>query len=613
MHWILKYLVVGTVLLHIPFLSIAQSSGNLDYLISSLETAENDSERLTILLKLSDGYKQLSPQRSLDYAQQALNLANDNQDTLYMIHSYRKIGAIYSYISSYDLALEQHLRSLELAEAFNAPVEVGFGFNSIGGTYYDMQDYDMAFKYFHQALVIRKEIGDESGMAASYNNVGEIYRIKGNLELAEEYYWRASELNDVLRQTAESQEDRDNHKRWLAVNYNNLGLVYWAKDEVKKAENFLLGSVELYKEDVVVNHSGLSSALSSLGDFYLSINDNERALDVYLSAYLEADEVGDLVQLKVSSDGLARTYKALGDYERALLYSEIHAQLRDSIFDEEKHRQVLIVQSYFETERKKEENEKLTYMNQVQELEIERRTRERYYFITGGVLLIILVMVIYGRYRSRAKSALQLQRNVEEKEILIQEIHHRVKNNLQMISSLLNLQSAKITDESVLDALDDSKSRVNSMALVHQKLYQTEEFSNINFQEYIDQLVINVAMSYDLEGKIESKVDAAGFHFGINTAIPLGLIVNELLTNSYKHAFIGRKSGNIDIKLVRDDDRFVITIKDDGVGLPDDFTFEETDSLGLELVSALTEQLDGSITYRNENGARIDISFAEVA
>lgn len=592
--------------------AFSQNSAIIDNLLSQLRGANDDSTRLEIYLKLSDSYKQLNPQSALDYAQRALTLAEEKQDTLNIILANRKIGGIYSYISSYDLALEQQFTALGLAERWGNKLAIGNTYNAIGGVYYDMAEYDNAFVYFQQALTLRKEAGDEGILASSYNNVGEIYRLKGDYKLAEEYYWRASELNDRLRQNAASKELRDKHKAWLAINYNNLGLVYAAMNEPIKAERFLLASVQLYEGDVNANVGALASSLVSLANFYLESGDYQQALDVFLRAYLAADQVGDLLQLKFAAEGLSNAYREMGDFERALQYNEIYTQLKDSIFNEEKHRQVIIVQSYFETEREKEENEKLTYKNQVQQLEIDRRRRERYYFIAGGILLLILILVVYGRYRIGVKVAEQLRKNVDEKEILIQEIHHRVKNNLQMISSLLNLQSAKITDAIVLEALDDSKSRVNSMALVHQKLYQAEDFSNIDFQDYIEQLVQTVTMGYDIEGKITSEVNAQGFRFGINTAIPLGLIINELLTNSYKHGFAGKEAGIITVEITKLDEAFKLIIADNGVGLPPDFSFENTDSLGLELVEALTEQLDGTISFSSNEGARFEITFAAV-
>ncbi|MBZ0201844.1 MAG: PAS domain S-box protein [Ignavibacteria bacterium] len=205
----------------------------------------------------------------------------------------------------------------------------------------------------------------------------------------------------------------------------------------------------------------------------------------------------------------------------------------------------------------------------------------------------------------------ELMRSLSEKEMMLKEIHHRVKNNLQVVSSLLRLQSDKISDRTAIDYLKQSEQRVKSMALIHQQLYRTKDLSKIDFREYLKELCSYLIFAYGVNSqKISLQIELDETYFGIDTALPCGLIVNELLTNSIKHAYPGNRTGNIVIKLYKDDSNTNhLTVKDDGIGGKLDFKNAET--LGLELVSTLTEQLDGEITSCCNGGTEITISFAD--
>ncbi len=207
----------------------------------------------------------------------------------------------------------------------------------------------------------------------------------------------------------------------------------------------------------------------------------------------------------------------------------------------------------------------------------------------------------------------KLKASLQEKEVLLREIHHRVKNNLQIISSLLNLQSRHIKDESSFDLFQESRHRVRSMALVHEKLYRSEDLAKIDFCEYIQSLASHLFMSYGVNSaSIELDVDAKDVYLDINTSIPCGLIINELVSNSLKHAFEGRKKGKIRIVLQPEKKGiFKLSVSDDGVGLPQSLDVPKTDSLGLQLVTMLVEQLHGTLTIERNHGTSFEIVFRE--
>ncbi len=217
----------------------------------------------------------------------------------------------------------------------------------------------------------------------------------------------------------------------------------------------------------------------------------------------------------------------------------------------------------------------------------------------------------------------KLKKSLEEKEILLKEIHHRVKNNLQIISSLLNLQSRYITDKEMLDIYKESQNRVKSMAIIHEKLYQSEDLAKIDFGDYVKSLTRDLFNSYGVDRSlIHLDVDIKDILLDINTAIPCGLIVNELVTNSIKHGFRDVRGTNnlgtsnekniITVSITNEDGFYVMTIYDNGVGFPDDLDFQNTDSLGMQLVISLTSQLRGTLELEKDNGTLFKIIFKEL-
>ncbi len=229
----------------------------------------------------------------------------------------------------------------------------------------------------------------------------------------------------------------------------------------------------------------------------------------------------------------------------------------------------------------------------------------------------------------------KLKKSLEEKEILLKEIHHRVKNNLQIISSLLNLQSRYINDKKMLDIYKESQNRVKSMAIIHEKLYQSEDLAKIDFGDYVRSLILDLFNSYGInKSRINLDIDIKDVLLDINTAIPCGLIVNELVTNSIKHGFPANKSpktenrvllnsdshiaanslekDRISVKITNENEFYIMTVYDNGIGFPDDLDFKNTDSLGMQLVISLTSQLKGTVELEKDNGTLFKINFQEL-
>lgn len=196
-----------------------------------------------------------------------------------------------------------------------------------------------------------------------------------------------------------------------------------------------------------------------------------------------------------------------------------------------------------------------------------------------------------------------IEQHMKAQSILIKEIHHRVKNNLQIICGLLELQAIQVKDEETRNALLDTQSRVKSMALVHEKIYQSEDLSSINYKEYIDQLAEYLFTSHE-HSNVTYSIDSDNVNMSIDSAIPAGIIINELITNSLKHAFPDGRKGSVGIKLREQKNGILLIVEDDGIGFKQDFELNKTSSLGLELVNALSQQLNAKVEVDSKNGTR---------
>jgi PAS domain S-box-containing protein len=205
----------------------------------------------------------------------------------------------------------------------------------------------------------------------------------------------------------------------------------------------------------------------------------------------------------------------------------------------------------------------------------------------------------------------EIRTSLHEKELLLKEIHHRVKNNLQVISSLLSLQSAQIKDSHIVQQFRDSQNRVRSMALIHEKLYQSNDLARIDIKGYIQSLSSYLVRSFATEARgVDFRVDVASISLGIDQAIPCGLIINELVSNSLKYAFPEELNGEVFIFFSQDENqRYHLVVGDNGIGFPENIDFQNTTSLGLQLVNSLVKQLDGTVELVCSKGTEFRISF----
>ena len=308
----------------------------------------------------------------------------------------------------------------------------------------------------------------------------------------------------------------------------------------------------------------------------------------------------------------------------AVAHYKTYKRLTDSIWNNDKNKQISGLEIEFQTEKKDKDIALLSQKNQLQKVTIDNEGRLRYIFIAGLFIAAIFVALIYNRYRLKRRSNLVLEQKqdeinaqnellrkiLDEKEWLLREIHHRVKNNLQIVISLLNTQSAYLENKDALLAIQNSQNRMHAMSLIHQKLYQTENLSSIDMSWYIHELVNYLKDSFDITSKIKYVLNAEPIELDVAQAVPLGLILNEAISNAIKYAFPDDTKGTINIELKETETcKYMLRISDNGIGLHPGFEAEERDSLGMNLMMGLTQQMDGSFNIASNNGVVITINF----
>ena len=307
-------------------------------------------------------------------------------------------------------------------------------------------------------------------------------------------------------------------------------------------------------------------------------------------------------------------------YLEAIKNLNLSYKFNDSVFsiDQRKSAGELLVK--YEAEKKDKDIKLLNSQNQLQRIKTEQADRTKNITLAGAALLLIITGLLLNRYSMKQKSNRKLEilnkeqeKLLKEKEWLIREVHHRVKNNLQMVTSLLNSQSAYLEDDAAVVAVKDSLRRMQAMSLIHQKLYRDENTSQIEMLEYINELVGYLHESFDTDSRIKFDLSVAAVTLDVSQAIPLGLIINESIVNAIKYAFLNEQSGIVRINLHPDNtEHLVLQISDNGIGLPAELDLLQHNSLGLELMQGLTKQLKGTFTIESRQGVHISVTFPKL-
>jgi len=620
----------------------AQDQPKIDSLFQQLRTAQQDTNKVLLLHDLSREFFSNDLERAMKYTNRALFLSEKLDYKKGIALSYNNLGIIHYYKAIYSQALEYHDKSLMLMEELGNKKGMAGSYNNMGAVLTDQGNYPKALEVYFNSLRILEELGDKKGMAGTYNNIGNVHSYQGNYPEALSFYKKSLALNQELGDESgiansfnnmgiihfeEGEYDKalDYHfkslnirqergdMRGVAGSYSNIGDVYKVEKEFAKALEYQQKALTIQEE--IGDKKGMTYSLKGIGSIYSIQGKKVKAISNLERSVSIAREIGAKAELKDAFEELAIAYKQMGDYAKAFQYQERHSELKDSLFSEETNIKTANLQARYENEKKQKEIELLRRANEIQELELSQN-RVLIYGILGGFFLILIFAFIVTKTNRERKVAFDLlsrqnddiRKQKEEKEVLLKEIHHRVKNNLQVINSLIRIQSNYIEDSKALELFDECQTRIISMALIHEKMYESSDLAAVNIKEYITQLTNNLISTYRLKQSIDLDIRVTVKHLGINTLIPLGLLLNELISNSLKHGFPERNEGRIMVYLDKLDDMYQLIVGDDGIGISAD-KMVESSTLGMELIRTLTGQLEGKIEQIDQPGTAFKIVF----
>lgn len=522
---------------------------------------------------------------------------------------YSLLGAIYANMGNYERGLKYSYLAVQTAEIDHDTtkrMQTLYDFNAV--VLCHLNQFDNALVYFKKALEVAKKYNDSLYIKMLNVNIADVYTSLNRNEEA------LAILNSV-----DTTGMIDFVKLKMAKIYVQ---VYLSDGKYDKALPYVdeLIAIEPRLEDVDNSHI---NNLTSIVKYYLATKQFKKVYP-FANKYIEhCRKYGNQFELSSGYYWLFQADSNLNNYAAAVRDFETFSSLKDSVFNENKSKQIEEVKTAYEAEKKEQKIQLLTKQSLLKQTRLDKVMFTRNITIAGVLMLSLLLGVSYNRYRLKQRSNRQLEakqqeintKNVrlesllKEKEWLIKEIHHRVKNNLQVVVSLLNTQSLYLNDEAAIRAIRESENRMHAMSLIHLRLYQSDDVATISVRTYIRELISYLRDCYDARASIVLG-DSPDVELDVAQAIPVGLILNEAISNALKYAFPDERQGRIDVSIKKNEQNTIrLNISDNGIGLPADYDASEGASLGMSLMKGLAEQLGGDITLLNNNGLTVEIEF----
>ena len=554
------------------------------------------------------------------------------KDPIKIAESHEEMANWYGYHGLYpqDSTLFHSKKTLEYYQLSGEKIKIAETLKTLAVDYLNDNSLDKAHTALFDALAIYKELKDEQGMAGVYRVLGVLLDEMGKPLEAIKYTKQAILLFEKADNHASSSvahltlissytKAKDYEKAYEAADkcieivnttaqeevfvriraYNSRGNISIETQDYDQAlkdytKSWELCVAEIGKERANTYRTGIGNTLRLQGKYKEGI--------AHLLAGIQQYEGQENERIWTLYDQLTDCYKNVGDTEKAFVYLEKSRNGRNKFYkDQIKSLEAESIVKY-ETGKK---DEALA----AQELVLEQKNKVQRLIIGISVLLLMLLgLLLYFLKKSRYANSKITAKNAEN-ELLLKEIHHRVKNNLEMVKSLISLQSAQLEDSATKDAMIASQNRVQSMGIIHQKLYQGTNLGSIEMKDYFINLGEGILDSFNAEDKVKIACAMDNLELDVDTAVPIGLIVNELLTNSLKYAFPKDKKGKIEISLSKpNSDILTLKVTDNGIGKIIGLPVKGT-GFGSQLVQLLTQQLNGSMQENTQNGTSVSFIF----
>jgi two-component sensor histidine kinase len=538
------------------------------------------------------------------YLKSSLDLALREKDHSVIPLQYLTLAALESQLGNKYRAIDYTVAGIDSCTPELSYLKPG-AYRQLADLMIQLKNYDRAEEYARKALALSQE--NESHRYAAYALVS-----LGQIAIAREAYDSAYAFIHQAHQYYANQRNQIQ-----LVTATLLTRIQLLRNHASEAKGWLAEATQFL--ELNDNAKDIHQYYLVTTEYHLTRGEfNEAAKTLDLAEKLESDKIPIGQQIS----GVALRQKLAehnGDYRAANNALKAIVALEDSLQAAHQSQLVLNLEAKF---LKSEQDKEIAQLSMDQIRSLAELSRRNSWLIAGGitsVLLVIIALVLFRLYASskKHKEALASKNTVieaalGEKNILLQEIHHRVKNNLQVISSLLKLQTRHTSDETVLDAISASRTRVQSMALLHQNLYRDHDLKGVQMKEYLENLAENLFDTYNInEDRIKFAHQIDDISLDIDTVIPIGLITNELISNALKHAFKKDTDGELHLRLFQLEGLLVLELIDNGIGLPDKRLIENGQSLGVRLIRSFAEKLNADIEVTSQQGTAIRINIRD--
>ena len=533
---------------------------------------------------------------SIVYLKKAISVYEKQEMTKELAETYLLLVTNYSGTAEYDKGSDTVFKALALYEKLGDQQGVAQCYTKICDLLYYSDSYAEGADYCKKAIAIQEKNGYEEDLALSYRRLAENQLFLGDLDESLANMNQAINLYKKIGETGPP----------ILACYNGRGNIYKYMERYEEAIEDYNRCYEGAKAIGLERY--MMPPTANIGHVYLLQGKYAEALPYNLRAIEIMKRIGNSKNLWENYMHVSNIYKELGDYKNALEYHELYEQGHTEYLNTIIARKDSELQVKYETAQKD-----LAILDKEAKIAQQRKTQWLYIGIAG-----LLAIILFGMYftlkniRKKRKSLAILNSELDAKnrqnELLLKEIHHRVKNNLEMVKSLIALQSAKLEDGASKEAMLASQNRVQSMGIIHQKLYQGENLGSIEMKDYFMNLSEGVLDTFNAEEKVKIECAMDQLNLDVDTAVPIGLIVNELLTNALKYAFPDGVKGQINISLVKENNDLLLKVTDNGIGKTEGSKPKGT-GFGTQLIQLLTQQLNGTISEEHSNGTAVFFNF----
>lgn len=537
------------------------------------------------------GYNgKFSPDSVVYHSEKALAYYQKGNDQKKIADTYRTLSIDYINTRQLEKAQEALFKSIEIYEALKNDAGLGSAYRSLGVLYLVMEDYEKSINYTNQAIPLLEKAKNYSAIAIAQFNL-----IRGYGELGE--FEKAYKAADYCLEVVRTKAPKEIFVPVRAHSYR--GEVYVKAKDYNNALKDFMAAWELCKSHI--GEERCATYRTEIGQIYLLQGNYEMALG-HLSAGVKAYEEKDQNSIIQQYLDLSECYANLGDFKNALIYKDKASANSKKILEDKVANLESEMAIKYETGKKDE-----ALASQAALIQQKSKT-QTLIIVIAALLLLFLLALLYFFFKNKKATSIIRAKNAEN-ELLLKEIHHRVKNNLEMVKSLIALQSAQIEDAATKDAMVASQNRVQSMGIIHQKLYQGDNLGSIEMKDYFVNLSEGILDSFNAEDKVKIECAMDTLNLDVDTAVPIGLIVNELLTNALKYAFPEDKQGIINISLEKTKENHLkLRVKDNGIGKIAGLAPKGT-GFGSQLISLLTRQLNGIMTENIDSGTLVEFNF----